>query len=130
VTRRSALGAALAALALPAAACPLTAADGARIDGEVLQVAWAVEGGGTLEAGRHFALRVRACPADAELRRVDATMPAHRHGMNYRPQIEPLGPGLWRVQGLMFHMSGAWELQLDLRRGGRTQTLRQAIDLP
>ncbi|MDH5338311.1 MAG: hypothetical protein OEW22_00920 [Rubrivivax sp.] len=112
-----------------AAACPLTPDDGRLIEGDALQVAWTVAGGGAIEVGQPFELEVRACPDTAELRAVDATMPAHRHGMNYRPSIVALAPGRWRVQGLIWHMRGGWELALDLHRAGRTQTLRQAVDL-
>jgi hypothetical protein len=122
--------AAAGTLALAAGACPLTGADGAPLQGEGVQAAWAVEGDAPLRAGQPFVLRVRTCPDGAVLQRVDATMPAHRHGMNYRPRIEPLGPGRWRVEGLLWHMAGLWELQFDLRTGDRTQTLRQAVELP
>lgn len=120
--------AALLGAAGPAAACPLAPADGTGIDGDGVQAAWAVSA--PIEAGRHFTLQVRVCPPETELLQVDAMMPVHRHGMNYRPSLTRLGPGRWRVEGLMFHMSGAWELRMDLRRAGRTQTLRQSIDLP
>ena len=47
--------------------------------------------------GRHFAIDVVLCPKGnaalpAELR-VDATMPEHKHGMNYRPSVKTLGTG-------------------------------------
>ena len=119
-----------AAAAGAAPACPPDAGDGTLLAGGGLQVAWVVADTRPIAQGEHFALLVRACPPEAELLAVDATMPAHRHGMNYRPSITPLGPGRWRVEGLMFHMRGAWVLTLDLRHAGRTQTLRQAIDLP
>lgn len=116
-----------------AAACPLTAGEGRLATGASVQAAWQVAGpGGTtaIEPSRHFSLQVRLCPAGAELLAVDATMPAHRHGMNYRPSLHPLGDGRWRVDGLLFHMSGAWELALDVRLGERRERLRQAIELP
>lgn len=116
--------------ALPAAACPPAPADGRTITGEGVTAAWRVDGATTIPAAQPFALIVRVCPADASLVAVDATMPAHRHGMNYRPSLQPLGDGRWRVEGLLFHMSGAWELRLDLRAAGRTQALRQPIELP
>jgi hypothetical protein len=82
-------------------------------------------------SGVHFALWViRVCPADATLVRVDATMPEHRHGMNYRPSLKALGDGRWRAEGLMFHMAGRWELRLDVQRGGGTERLRESITLP
>lgn len=116
----------LFAAALPAAACPLAAP--ALQQGEV-QAAWQVSGA-AIAVGRHFALDIRVCPADATLVRVDATMPEHRHGMNYRPSLKALGDGRWRAEGLMFHMAGRWELRLDVQRGGGTERLRESITLP
>ncbi|MCW5630907.1 MAG: hypothetical protein KIT47_18690 [Rhodoferax sp.] len=118
---------AMAAMASTAlAACPL--APTALHQGGV-QAAWTA-GVQPIAVGRHFTIQVRLCPADAVLARVDATMPAHRHGMNYRPSIKAMGAGLWQVEGLMFHMPGAWELRLDVQAGGRTETLRDAVTLP
>lgn len=120
----------LAVLPGLAAGCPLLPADGAAVSGDGLQAAWRVADAAAIEVASHFALDVRVCPADARLLAVDATMPAHRHGMNYRPTLKPLGDGRWRVEGLMFHMAGRWELRLDVRSAGRTQVLRPAVDLP
>ncbi len=117
-------------LALPAAACPLPPT--ALQQGSV-QAAWKVDDGAAIAVGRHFAIEVQICPADAVLVRVDATMPEHRHGMNYRPSVKPLADGSegrWRVEGLMFHMPGRWALQLDVQAAGRTEQLRDTITLP
>ncbi len=119
----------LAAPAL-AAACPPTAADGALLPGAGLQAAWRVADAAGIPVSEHFALLVRLCPATAELQAVDATMPAHRHGMNYRPTLQALGDGRWRVEGLLFHMPGQWALRLDVRLDGRTQALRTTVELP
>jgi hypothetical protein len=80
--------------------------------------------------GKPFALDITVCPAQVELLRVDATMPDHRHGMNYRPSLLPQGPGRWRAEGLLWHMSGRWELRLDLKHEGRDLSLRQSVTLP
>lgn len=41
-------------------------------------------------------------------------MPQHRHGFQSTPQvIEVLGAGEVRVDGVRFHMSGAWTLRVD-----------------
>lgn len=117
-------------VALPAAACPPGPADGSSLQGKGVVAAWRVDGAAAIPAAEPFALVVRLCPAEAVLLAVDATMPAHRHGMNYRPSLKPLGGGRWRVEGLLFHMSGTWELRLDLRHAGRAQSLRQAVELP
>jgi hypothetical protein len=72
---------------------------------------------------------MQLCPADAQLLRVDATMPEHRHGMNYRPTVKPLGDGRWRAEGLLWHMSGRWQLRLDVRAQGSDHTLVQSVVL-
>ena len=65
------------------------------------------------EVGKHFSVEVAACaksgPPPRTLK-IDAHMPEHRHGMNYRPTLKPLSPGLWQADGLMFHMPGKWEI--------------------
>jgi hypothetical protein len=111
------------------AACPPPPEAGQRLDGGPVQLAWRAEPA-PIAVGRPFALQVTLCPADARLMRVDATMPEHRHGMNYRPSLQPLGGGTWRVEGLLWHMAGRWELRLDVESAGVTQTLRQSVTLP
>lgn len=111
------------------ATCSLTAADGQRLDGDGLQIAWAVVDQRVIAVGENFRLDVRACPANSELLSVKATMPSHRHGMNYVPSIDTIESGHWRVEGLLWHMRGSWELVFELRRGGKIQSLRQMIEL-
>jgi hypothetical protein len=71
-----------------------------------------------IAVGTHFYLDFAVCPrADAEdprAVRVDAQMPEHRHGMNYRPVVVARGPGAYRADGLMFHMPGRWDLSFDV----------------
>ena len=71
-----------------------------------------------IETGKHFTLDIAVCPHGAaelpETVRVDAVMPEHRHGMNYRPVVVARGPGLYRAEGLMLHMAGNWELRIDV----------------
>lgn len=132
--RRAARGAAaLSALLLTAcdaAACPPAPADGARLDGPGVALAWRVEGRRTVPLAEPFALRVTLCPDAAELLAVDATMPAHRHGMNYRPSVRRVADGRWRVDGLLWHMPGRWSLAMTVRQDGRTSVLTQDVELP
>lgn len=121
-----AAGALLLGVVLPAAACPLPAPT---MKAENVQAAWKVEGE-PIAVGRLFAIEVQVCPVGAVLTRADASMPEHRHGMNYRPSLKPLGDGRWRVEGLMFHMPGRWELQLDVRTVGRSERVLDTIMLP
>jgi hypothetical protein len=83
--------------------------------------------------GKHFAIDVVLCPKanatlPAELR-VDATMPEHKHGMNYRPSVKTLAPGQYRAEGLMFHMPGRWELVFELRGNGSPRRLTQSLQV-
>lgn len=118
--------AALGLVAAGAAACPI---DGPALRAGDVQAAWS-PAGAPIAVGRPFAIEVRLCPADAVLARVDAVMPEHRHGMNYRPGVKALGAGRWRAEGLLFHMAGRWELRLDVDRDGRRERLAQSVELP
>ncbi len=63
---------------------------------------------------------------------VDAIMPAHRHGMLRAPRIRVLGDdeeGSFMVEGMLFHMTGLWELHFDLTRGAITERAQQDITL-
>jgi hypothetical protein len=118
-----------ALIAAPATACPLPSS--ALQQGGV-QAMWKVEGA-PITVGKLFAVEVQVCPAYAVLTRVDATMPEHQHGMNYRPSIQRVGDakdGRWRAEGLMFHMPGRWELRLDVQANGRTEKLTDTVVLP
>jgi len=80
-----------------------------------------------IPVGKHFSIDFAVCPlgqaaAPTELR-VNASMPEHKHGMNYLPTVAARGPGLYRAEGLMFHMPGRWELVFELR-GGTPAPLR------
>ena len=80
-----------------------------------------------VEVARHFSVDVTVCPKsgqpEAEALKVDARMPEHRHGMNYAPTLQALGPGRWRAEGLMFHMPGRWEFLFEVRAAGSTDRL-------
>ncbi|MGH8708944.1 MAG: FixH family protein [Burkholderiales bacterium] len=79
-----------------------------------------------VRVGEHFALELAVCPAPEKLG-VDAWMPEHRHGMNYRPAVTALGGGRYRAEGLLFHMPGRWEFRFELRGGGGTERLSHAV---
>jgi len=71
-----------------------------------------------IEPGRHFALDIAVCARPGvplpDALRVDAVMPEHRHGMNYRAIVVTREAGSYRADGLMFHMPGRWDLIFDL----------------
>ena len=128
---KSALAAALVLSSGAVAACELSA-DGARLESGRYAIALATDPT-TIAVGKFFAAIVAVCPkGDApapESVRVDASMPDHRHGMNYRPRVSG-DNGRYRVEGLMFHMPGRWEFVVEIRAGGRTDraTLSRRIE--
>jgi YtkA-like len=101
-------------------------------EGSGLQVAFAPRPA-PLALGRHVALDIVVCapagePLPATLA-VDADMPAHRHGMNYRATVTTLGDGRFRAEGLMFHMAGRWRILFDLPGPAGTPNRRISHDL-
>ena len=98
----------------------LPAAHRLRAEADGLQIAFAPRPA-PLPLGQHFALDIVLCPAAGQLMPaslvVDADMPAHRHGMNYRASVTALGGGRFRAEGLMFHMAGSWRFVFELPAG-------------
>lgn len=126
------------AAAAAGAACPPADSDGSAIRKGDLTLAWRplltgekAPKSGRIPMAKHFALEVQLCDknaaSDAQLQKADATMPAHKHGMNYRPVIRPLGAGRFRIEGMMFHMAGQWELAFELKTGSETLRLTQEV---
>ncbi len=68
-----------------------------------------------------FSVLVSVCSETAVGQmRLDAIMPAHQHGMNYTPKVTALGDGTFRVDDMLFHMPGLWELQVDVDINGQS----------
>jgi len=116
------------------AACPPTKADGTVIGKDGLLLAYQPLGKtGRIPMAKHFALDVQLCDKSgisaAHLHKADATMPEHRHGMNYRPVITPLGNGRFRVEGMLFHMAGRWELAFEVQAGKETTRLTHDMQI-
>src|SRR4051812_8689165 len=98
---------------LAAAACE-PAVKGVQVESARYTLAYRLsEGAGS----RHFTVEVGACAKNGpppETLKIDAQMPEHRHGMNYRPEVKRVASGHWSAEGLMFHMPGKWELVFEL----------------
>lgn len=126
-------------VALLVAAAVLTAAIGAQacvpaMQGEAVRivrsathaVAWRAEPR-SIPVGAHFVVELAACAVDGSAAiaglAVDADMPQHRHGMNYRATVAAQGDGRYRAEGLMFHMPGRWRLTVELRVAGGIERL-------
>ena len=81
-----------------------------------------------LKVGQYFTVDFAVCPAPESVR-VDAWMPEHKHGMNYRPTIAATGEGRYRAEGLMLHMAGKWELVFEVRAKDKVERVAQIIQL-
>ena len=83
-----------------------------------------------IAVGKHFSVEMAVCPKGGtpppESVRVDAHMPEHRHGMNYKTLVVPAAGGHYRADGLMFHMPGRWEFIFEVRSAGKTDRLTQS----
>ncbi|MEO8753901.1 MAG: hypothetical protein ABI624_14625 [Casimicrobiaceae bacterium] len=82
-------------------------------------------------AGNHFVVDFAVCPRESaklpQSVRVDANMPDHKHGMNYRPGVTVIRAGTYRAEGLLFHMPGRWDLTFDVVAGNTTERLASTI---
>lgn len=137
MARRALVAAALVPLLAQASAAAPRCGDAlgkgvARGESRRYVVAWRADPS-PIVVSRHFALDVVVCAkagaSPAKSLRVDATMPAHRHGMNYRPTIAATGDGRFRAEGLLFHMPGAWEFAFDVTGDDGTERVRAPYEL-
>jgi hypothetical protein len=60
---------------------------------------------------------------------VHAWMPDHGHGMLRKTRPEPQPDGSFRVQGMLLHMRGHWQLFFDMLEGTVAETAESAVDL-
>ena len=121
-----------AALASHALACPAAEQGFQRLASGDAEVAYRWDPA-ELKVGRFFAAEVIACrtPGAGPVReiRIDATMPAHGHGMNYRPAADETAPGHYKFTGLMLHMAGTWRHTIDLVQGAKRTRLTHEVKL-
>ena len=102
------------------------------VDGANYVVVYATKPG-PIVVGEHFVVDFAVCPRAGGARprsvRIDATMPEHRHGMNYRAAVAELAPGRYRAEGLLFHMPGRWEITFDVVADGATERLASTLSV-
>lgn len=74
---------------------------------------------------------------DAEARPVDDArvtvlggMPAHAHGLPTTPAVSSLGGGRYLVEGLKFHMPGAWVVAFRITAAPGTDSVSFPLELP
>jgi len=117
----------LAFLTQAASACP-TASSTAVYKTTGKSYALAMETNPTpIQVGKVFSARLHICDHQARpftgRLKAGATMPLHKHGMNYRPSVSVLGDGKFRLDGYVFHMPGMWQFSFDLKASDGTERL-------
>ena len=110
---------------------------GSLLDGD--QVRWRTSPW-PIPIGDPFSAEVEVTPASAARSQwlagsvaiVDATMPHHGHGMNFRPPRAPLQASAnaltARVDGLLFHMQGKWLVSVDVVGADGTVDRASAVE--
>jgi len=111
--------------ALPVLACEAPGAQWSRAE-SANHVAWLLPHPARPGVGAEFALEAKVCAkagAAPSTLRFDAWMPAHRHGMNTRPVASRRADGIWRAEGFLFHMPGAWQFLVEVDAAGGRERL-------
>lgn len=120
------------AIVTPAWACepPLRGDGVTRIEGKRYIVAWKAQP--PIKLAEFFALDVAVCAragAQPSSLRIDARMPEHNHGMNYRPRVLARGSGRFEATGLLLHMQGRWQISFDAQGPDGNESLRADLTL-
>ena len=69
-------------------------------------------------------------PVEGAIVEVSGGMPLHDHGLPTAPRMTAdLGEGNYRVDGMKFHMSGAWEVVIDIEASELRDSLTVKLDL-
>lgn len=69
-------------------------------------------------------------PVDGARVTVLGGMPAHAHGLPTTPEVRALGSGRYLVEGLKFHMPGAWVIAFRINAAVGIDSVSFALDLP
>ena len=95
------------------------------LEGKTATVAVAPAGKG-IPVSESFSLEIQICdaPEGTEVVRMDARMPAHGHGMTYRPDLKQRENGRYVAENVLLHMPGTWEFIIDTRGPDQSERLR------
>ncbi|MEM7428860.1 MAG: hypothetical protein AAF441_22445 [Pseudomonadota bacterium] len=87
---------------------------------------------GTIPVSSPFQADLVICPGHAGLPdnvTLDATMPAHKHGMNYEPAIRKITGDRYEVSGLLFHMPGLWRFEVTAYVNGKPHRFTRDVNV-
>jgi DNA-binding beta-propeller fold protein YncE len=122
-------------LSISGGAASLARGSGGDISNGATYVVTYTVDGGQIHLNKPFNMRVHVLqtrsktPAESVELRVSATMPAHFHGMTTEPRITQEEKGTWRVDGMLLHMPGAWQISFDIYTNGMTERAESDVML-
>ena len=83
--------------------------------------------------GKPFSFHIALCPkSKSKPDRVTATatMPAHKHGMNYTPAVTfDDEKHLYTVEDFLFHMPGVWEISISTYQGDSVTHYTKTLEI-
>lgn len=85
-----------------------------------------------ITTSQQLTIDVMICSNDnvaIERLKIDATMPAHGHGMNYVPEIKDKGENRYTASGLLLHMPGMWRFEVSFNADGSTHRFIRDIEI-
>lgn len=68
-------------------------------------------------------------PVDIQDVQFEATMPAHKHGMNVTPKTTSEQRGIFRIDGIKLHMPGEWKLTFKVKHDGRDELVEVPLTI-
>ena len=86
----------------------------------------------TIPLNAPFDTMVIVCPKNETLPKrlqFDATMPAHKHGMNYAVKPEQIDPQTHELKNIVFHMPGVWRVEVTAYDGQNPHYFTYDFDL-
>ena len=100
-------------------------------EGSRIKVMLGVDPGNIAVSAPFKALVTTCAERSVSVKRVtiDATMPRHRHGMNYLPTLKKTGIDSYTASGMLFHMPGLWRIEVAVSANGKTQRFFHDIEV-
>ena len=84
---------------------------------------------GVIKVGEPFSTHIYPCDKDIEITAIDATMPAHGHGMNYQTELLQVDEGEYLANGLLFHMPGVWRIDINIKQNGVRKSVTKELTI-
>lgn len=101
---------------------------------ETRHIVWIYPDDEAYQQGHRFGADIIVCTDNmntlVEEINIDAIMPAHKHGMNYLPELIPNEHNKQlRASGLFFHMPGEWQITVTLTLSAEPERHRLTLNV-